>query len=653
MTRRITAIVLAAALLGCRDLPSTPGAGRASAAKTSREIVDAAHGGIAHFYFLPPVVRAPSYSGTFDASLAPTVVICMLSGGACTGAPVATYTTTTGPGNETIRIDAVAENYVVNWDTGLYPLDMSATYRIQIKVLATELGHADVVLVNNGSAAKNIATGDAITLVDGRTLPIKFRIEKGAVYVITPPQPGEPPATVTSVDGAVTMQFPAGALTDPIALTINSTSVPSGVPSADLAGTVYEFGPDGTKFGAPVNVTMTYDPRQLPAGKEEQSLRAVTLADSRWHPVPGSMVDVGRHVVTATVQHFSTYAISSMHRLALTIWNPESVSPDKHEIWLAYEDGSAMTKLVDGTRPSWSPDGARLAFVMPYGTCTLGAFDPDGPCGLGGPIGILSLSDPTAVTMLPQTEGAGKSGDPMAWSPDGTKIAYDVDCVNYVTNTDGQSVPVYQFQWACGLDWSSDGSHLLITGWGPGGPPTVVYDVPADGSGLATIAHGLPSGAADMWFAPGTSDGSSLIIGYLPGGSTWEDGVPVQVGSSRPGHWAPWAIARYGTATDQAVPLLTGLRYLDADVNIPWSGGSPGNTDGRTEFDFWPWVYMTPDRTRLYFYAAQGDGITTPGIWTIELDGSHLTLVIDADAATAAAGLPAGSYIQSIVSWRS
>lgn len=43
------------------------------------------------------------------------------------------------------------------------------------------LGHADVDLVDKGSQLKNVETGQFIALLDGRTLPIKFRIEEGAL----------------------------------------------------------------------------------------------------------------------------------------------------------------------------------------------------------------------------------------------------------------------------------------------------------------------------------------------------------------------------------------------------------------------------------------------------------------------------------------
>jgi hypothetical protein len=146
-------------------------------------IVDAAHNAAAnpHFYFLPPMVAAPAFTGTFDPSLAPVVQICALSGTACAEPPVAEFTMTTGPGSETVRLVEAEEHYIVNWHTNQFTLDASLTYRIRVLVEGTELGYADLRVAPAGRARKSAEAGEPFTLKDGRTLPIKFRIEHGAV----------------------------------------------------------------------------------------------------------------------------------------------------------------------------------------------------------------------------------------------------------------------------------------------------------------------------------------------------------------------------------------------------------------------------------------------------------------------------------------
>ena len=72
-------------------------------------ISDGAHGGNPHFFFLPPLVPNPNPTGTFDPAVTPTVVICALSGSAC-GATIATYTTTTGPNGEVVKLQAATSS---------------------------------------------------------------------------------------------------------------------------------------------------------------------------------------------------------------------------------------------------------------------------------------------------------------------------------------------------------------------------------------------------------------------------------------------------------------------------------------------------------------------------------------------------------------
>jgi hypothetical protein len=165
--------LLALVTAACRDA-SSPGV-----TAPNFLISDATHNaGKPHFYFLPPVVAAPEVSGVFDPALTPAVEICSVAGAGC-DVVIATFSTTSGPGSETVRLDGTAEQYVVNWQTGQFALDPARTYRIRVLVGDLELGFADVDVVSSGRELRNVNTGEYIPLVDGRTLPIKFRIERG------------------------------------------------------------------------------------------------------------------------------------------------------------------------------------------------------------------------------------------------------------------------------------------------------------------------------------------------------------------------------------------------------------------------------------------------------------------------------------------
>jgi Bacterial Ig domain len=191
----VAAIVFAAGCTADAGDLTGPSAG------PSRDIEDAAHGGaVPGFYFLPPMVQAPAFSGTFDAALQPRVEICELSGATC-GTVIAQFTFGTGPGN--VRVDAAAQHYAVNWHTNNFNLDPAKHYRISVYSGSFRLGFADVDVVSSGKELKNVDTQEFIPLLDDRTLPIKFRIETGIVgqIVVSPP--------VDTVNVGGTAQFTA------------------------------------------------------------------------------------------------------------------------------------------------------------------------------------------------------------------------------------------------------------------------------------------------------------------------------------------------------------------------------------------------------------------------------------------------------------
>lgn len=175
--------LLAVASLAChQDGPTTP-AGALGRQSPTFAISDAVHsGGNPHFYFLPPLVPRPAFSGAFDAKAEPVVDICAVSGDGCAGAAIVSFNTTAGSGSERIRVDAEDELYIVNWHTKSVS---GGVYRISVKIGTTTLGYVDVSL---GRGAKGHAgtTTDDVVAANGGTIPIKFRIEAGALRPVKP-----------------------------------------------------------------------------------------------------------------------------------------------------------------------------------------------------------------------------------------------------------------------------------------------------------------------------------------------------------------------------------------------------------------------------------------------------------------------------------
>src|SRR6266550_8941599 len=153
-------------------------------------ISDGVHeGGTPGFYFLPPMVAQPAFSGSFDADIAtlnPQIAICDITDGPdnnCGGAggtsALIVFTTTSTPA---ITVDPTTEQYGVSWDTRAAGF-ADHTYRVHVTAGAggarRELGLADVLLTTKPGQAKHVGPGDLIVVKDGRPLPIHFRIEGG------------------------------------------------------------------------------------------------------------------------------------------------------------------------------------------------------------------------------------------------------------------------------------------------------------------------------------------------------------------------------------------------------------------------------------------------------------------------------------------
>jgi hypothetical protein len=229
-------------LLACSDgtritRPTSP-------ATPTSTIADAAHDFAAGFYWLPPMVSQPDYSGEADPALAPEVRICELSGTTC-GAEIATFTTATGPNSETVRWDATAKQYIVNWHTDQFALKTGSIYRITVTAgNGVLLGFADVEPVATGKDLKNVTTNEIIALVDGRTLPIKFRAETGIVGAIQI----DPASATVNVGG--TQQFSAR-LYDLHGVLLNAPTVAWASSNAGVAA----VGADGLATAATVGQT--------------------------------------------------------------------------------------------------------------------------------------------------------------------------------------------------------------------------------------------------------------------------------------------------------------------------------------------------------------------------------------------------------------
>jgi serine/threonine-protein kinase len=178
-------------------------------------------------------------------------------------------------------------------------------------------------------------------------------------------------------------------------------------------------------------------------------------------------------------------------------------------LYLMNADGSDVVQLTDDPGnefdPAWSPDGTRIAFHRES------TADPDEPFSSS-----LTLIDPDGSDRVDLvTRDGGDVGRP-SWSPDGTRLAFrvypHVGNVNtpatiYVVNADGT-----------GLREVATTSALIETApvWAPDGRRIVFWD--HDGNGEGTLYSIRPDGSGLRPFMPGLPDADVLIPSWSPDG---------------------------------------------------------------------------------------------------------------------------------------
>jgi hypothetical protein len=190
--RRVISLALILLVASCTDLGT--GLTR-TAVDPSRSISDAVHDpqGNPHFFWLPPLADQPSTRllGRFESLAAPRVdLVCF-----------ETNTTIACDPGESIRTFTLGDGLIVEPDhfkvelhTGNLGLSVSSddgatftTYRVLVRTDPLTdfggpfvLGHADFQVALGGKGARSRTTSESFGLVDGRTLPVRFRIDSGA-----------------------------------------------------------------------------------------------------------------------------------------------------------------------------------------------------------------------------------------------------------------------------------------------------------------------------------------------------------------------------------------------------------------------------------------------------------------------------------------
>lgn len=238
LTRRRLPLLLLSLVLGavsCSDQRSVTDPRNLVPPQAGKEIVDGNHGGgNTDVFFLPPIVGNPSKATGYGDPFQPGLVVSFVVTDLTTNGVVKTFSN--------VPFDATAQFYYANWNTKTTAVDTSHHYRIAVIAGSKNVAHADVVFGANAASLKNVDTNDFITLVDGQTLPIKVRIERGWDCL-------DKTSCVTQV---VPTTFPS---TQPVIVTTGGT-LPNSIKFTSNSDGLWATKADGSPLTGPVTVTI-------------------------------------------------------------------------------------------------------------------------------------------------------------------------------------------------------------------------------------------------------------------------------------------------------------------------------------------------------------------------------------------------------------
>ncbi|HLL46827.1 MAG TPA: hypothetical protein VK399_08950, partial [Longimicrobiaceae bacterium] len=273
----------------------------------------------------------PPATGTFDGSLLDDLVVdvCILSAaGSCDSPPVRQFRSTGSTlYQENIRVDNTRFFYLVYWNTGAGSVDPAKHYRITTRAGSVVLGYADVDVVNNSTELAAVDRTQFAGVVKGNWLPIRFRVNQGAlapVRYLSPPQLS-PSGTLVGTPVPVTVRI--GIVPSPGAA-IQAVRLAQVDAGGQPTGDVAQLFDDGNlASGDDIKGDGVFSGRFSPASNTAQTLRYAVVTQGTFNSQPFSVKsEVAEFKVLSTLPQDDLAKILGAQQKALEALDGSSVT---------------------------------------------------------------------------------------------------------------------------------------------------------------------------------------------------------------------------------------------------------------------------------------------------------------------------------------
>lgn len=231
--------------------------------------------------------------------------------------PIGTY--------DQIRLELNPDNEIIANNLS-YPLTVPSGTESGIKLITPfeieEGKMVEVTLDFDAQKSVNYTKGDGFHLKP--VIKVEKITEYDAAGWITPEG-----GNVTTFDGVLNIQVPAGAVSQNIIVTAEKADI-SALPAPDdtleSVGIAYDLGPDGQTFNSPVLLSFHYNEADLVnvGSEEDLVLYWYDETTAAWEEVPSTVL-ASADTVQAWVNHFSLYALFILPKLPAVITLPNGV----------------------------------------------------------------------------------------------------------------------------------------------------------------------------------------------------------------------------------------------------------------------------------------------------------------------------------------